>query len=52
MPHSVPQILINKTPVTHINPDVCAYRCLLVCFSPKLLDYTSGGRGQHHPTSL
>ncbi|KAH9074869.1 SIR2-domain-containing protein [Lactarius deliciosus] len=22
MPHSVPQILINKTPVTHINPDI------------------------------
>jgi len=22
MPHSVPQILINKTPVVHINPDV------------------------------
>ncbi|KAG8899602.1 NAD-dependent histone deacetylase sir2, partial [Tulasnella sp. 403] len=22
LPHSVPQILINKTPVTHVNPDV------------------------------
>ncbi|KAI9440774.1 SIR2-domain-containing protein [Lactarius indigo] len=22
MPHSVPQVLINKTPVTHINPDI------------------------------
>lgn len=22
LPHSVPQILINKTPVTHINPDI------------------------------
>lgn len=22
LPHSVPQILINKTPVKHINPDV------------------------------
>jgi NAD-dependent histone deacetylase SIR2 len=22
MPHSVPQILINKTPVTHVNPDI------------------------------
>ena len=32
LPHSVPQILINKTPIRHINPDVspCDYWVLTI----------------------
>lgn len=32
LPHSVPQILINKTPIRHINPDVRPYAISIRCF--------------------